>query len=166
MEGPRRDHHTAIRFIFGDGCDSCLHVHRLRYGPNRQLNIEDRGNTRVHLHILVYLGSETSLFRFDQVGGNGQVEGDISAVTCCGQRPTGIGLGICDRDSHALYGGPRRTFLDAALTGADASWCDDNEGGIFTRSLAEILDRPVKNLDSNGDGFVTWAESSLLILLI
>jgi hypothetical protein len=51
-----------------------------------------------------------------------------------------------------------RGTVDITAATDNASWCDDNEGGIFTRSLAEILDRPVKNLDSNGDGFVTWAE--------
>lgn len=40
----------------------------------------------------------------------------------------------------------------------EAAWSDDENGGLFTRSLARMLTKKVEELDLNKDGFITWQE--------
>jgi hypothetical protein len=40
----------------------------------------------------------------------------------------------------------------------NASWGDPEKGGLFTRSVCRMLTTPVRDLDADGDGTVTWAE--------
>jgi hypothetical protein len=51
-----------------------------------------------------------------------------------------------------------RGTVDVTAATEDASWCDRERGGIFTRAICRMLDRSVKELDVNRDGFVTWQE--------
>jgi hypothetical protein len=53
-----------------------------------------------------------------------------------------------------------RGVVDVTGTQAGTSaWGDDKEGGVFTRSVCRTLLRPVRELDGNRDGQVTWKEA-------
>jgi hypothetical protein len=51
-----------------------------------------------------------------------------------------------------------RGVVDVTAATEEAAWSDDENGGLFTRSLARMLTRETKELDANKDGFVTWPE--------
>jgi hypothetical protein len=51
-----------------------------------------------------------------------------------------------------------RGVVDITAATEEEAWSDDDNGGLFTRSLCRLLVRPVKEMDLNGDGFLTWAE--------
>jgi hypothetical protein len=51
-----------------------------------------------------------------------------------------------------------RGTIDVTAATDNASWGDPMKGGLFTRSLCRMLTVPVRDLDANGDGAVTWAE--------
>jgi hypothetical protein len=56
-----------------------------------------------------------------------------------------------------LFFRSRGTASITAATG-NASWGDDDRGGIFTRSLCWMLRKQPSELDKNKDGFVSWRE--------
>ncbi|MDB5306846.1 MAG: hypothetical protein JWO38_1048 [Gemmataceae bacterium] len=47
--------------------------------------------------------------------------------------------------------------ITAAADG-EASWSDFKDGGVFTRTLGKQLLRPIAELDTDGDKFVSWKE--------
>jgi hypothetical protein len=49
-------------------------------------------------------------------------------------------------------------LVDVTASELEPSWGDDNEGGVFTRTLTRLMSRDLKSLDSNEDGFVSWKE--------
>lgn len=51
-----------------------------------------------------------------------------------------------------------RGTVDVTAATDNASWSDDTNGGLFTRTLCGLLLRPLQSLDTNRDGFVDWAE--------
>src|SRR5262245_11471627 len=51
-----------------------------------------------------------------------------------------------------------RGTVDVTAATNNAAWSDNERGGLFTRSFAALLAGPVKPLDTNKDGFVTWQE--------
>jgi hypothetical protein len=48
--------------------------------------------------------------------------------------------------------------VDVTAASDNASWSDTDKGGLFTRSLSAMLIKPVKLLDIDRDGIVTWRE--------
>jgi hypothetical protein len=48
--------------------------------------------------------------------------------------------------------------VDITAATNEEAWGDPREGGVFTRTLARLLQGPVKDLDTDQDGFVTWKE--------
>ena len=58
-----------------------------------------------------------------------------------------------------------RTRGTASITAAtgNASWGDDDNGGIFTRSLCDMLRKKHREMDTNRDGFLSWREFFPLI---
>jgi hypothetical protein len=51
-----------------------------------------------------------------------------------------------------------RGTVDITAATDNASWSDVRFGGLFTRSVCTMLCLPIKEVDKNGDGVVTWAE--------
>lgn len=51
-----------------------------------------------------------------------------------------------------------RGTVDITAATDNASWSDNLQGGLFTRSLERLLTAPVKELDSNRDGSIHWSE--------
>jgi hypothetical protein len=51
-----------------------------------------------------------------------------------------------------------RGTVDVTAATNNAAWSDNERGGLFTRAVASLLIAPVKSLDTNKDGFVTWRE--------
>lgn len=51
-----------------------------------------------------------------------------------------------------------RGLIDLTAATDNASWSDNLTGGLFTRSICRLLQEPIKTLDGNKDGFVTWRE--------
>lgn len=51
-----------------------------------------------------------------------------------------------------------RGTVDITAATDNASWSDNLEGGIFTRSVSRMLRQPIKVLDLNKDDFVSWRE--------
>jgi hypothetical protein len=51
-----------------------------------------------------------------------------------------------------------RGIVDVTAATEDASWCDYEKGGIFTRSLCRLLSRDLKELDVNRRGHITWQD--------
>jgi len=51
-----------------------------------------------------------------------------------------------------------RGTVDVTAATDNASWSDNEKGGLFTRSVCRMLKTPVKALDLDRDGFVTWQE--------
>jgi hypothetical protein len=51
-----------------------------------------------------------------------------------------------------------RGTVDVTAATDNASWSDNLEGGIFTRSLCRTIKKPIKELDGNKDGFISWRE--------
>jgi hypothetical protein len=48
--------------------------------------------------------------------------------------------------------------VDVTAATDNASWSDNEKGGLFTRSICGLLKRPIKQLDVDRDGFLTWKE--------
>jgi len=53
-----------------------------------------------------------------------------------------------------------RGTVDVTAATDNAAWSDNLRGGLFTRSVARMFTTPVRSLDSNRDGFVSWSEFS------
>ena len=51
-----------------------------------------------------------------------------------------------------------RGVVDITAASGDASFGDDHEGGIFTRSFAKLVEDGIAGSDANKDGFVSWPE--------
>jgi hypothetical protein len=51
-----------------------------------------------------------------------------------------------------------RGTVDITAATDNASWSDNLQGGIFTRTVCRLLKEPVKRLDKNKDQFVSWLE--------
>lgn len=51
-----------------------------------------------------------------------------------------------------------RGTVDVTAASDNASWSDNNRGGLFTRSLDRMFREEVGTLDGNRDGMVTWRE--------
>jgi hypothetical protein len=52
-----------------------------------------------------------------------------------------------------------RGTVDITAATDNASWSDNQRGGLFTRSLARLLEQtPLRDLDKDRDGVVTWTE--------
>jgi hypothetical protein len=51
-----------------------------------------------------------------------------------------------------------RGVVDITAATDNASWGDDTNGGVFTRTLCGLLLRRAISLDANKDGFVDWGE--------
>lgn len=51
-----------------------------------------------------------------------------------------------------------RGTIDLTAATDNASWGDPEKGGLFTRSLCRMLTTPIRHLDANGDGALTWPE--------
>lgn len=51
-----------------------------------------------------------------------------------------------------------RGTIDVTAATDNASWGDGVSGGLFTRSLCRVIEKPVKDLDVNKDGRVNWIE--------
>ena len=49
-------------------------------------------------------------------------------------------------------------LVDITAASGDASFGDDHEGGIFTRSFAKLVEDGIATSDANHDGFVSWPE--------
>jgi Caspase domain len=68
------------------------------------------------------------------------------------------------RDSRAIHPTVRcllfqaRGTIDVTAATNNASWSDNEKGGLFTRSLCRMLTENVKSLDTDRDGFVSWQE--------
>jgi hypothetical protein len=52
----------------------------------------------------------------------------------------------------------QRGVVDITAATNEEAWGDSLEGGVFTRTLARLLQSQVKDLDRDRDGFVTWKE--------
>ena len=48
--------------------------------------------------------------------------------------------------------------MDITASSGDASFGDDHDGGIFTRTFARLVHGGVPRTDEDGDGLVTWPE--------
>jgi hypothetical protein len=51
-----------------------------------------------------------------------------------------------------------RGVVDITAASDNSAWGDEQDGGIFTRSLARLMQGDVSTLDADGDGFVSWKE--------
>jgi hypothetical protein len=51
-----------------------------------------------------------------------------------------------------------RGFVDITAASGNASFGDDHDGGIFTRTFGGLIEKGVEGSDANGDGFVSWNE--------
>jgi hypothetical protein len=51
-----------------------------------------------------------------------------------------------------------RGVVDVTAASGNASFGDDHEGGIFTRTFAKVVADGIAGSDANSDGFVTWPE--------
>jgi hypothetical protein len=51
-----------------------------------------------------------------------------------------------------------RGVVDVTASTGNASFGDDHDGGIFTRTLARLVEAGVGHSDADRDGFVTWPE--------
>lgn len=51
-----------------------------------------------------------------------------------------------------------RGLVDITAASGNASFGDDHEGGIFTRSFAKLVEDGIAGSDANHDGFVSWPE--------
>jgi hypothetical protein len=51
-----------------------------------------------------------------------------------------------------------RGTVDVTAATDNASWSDNLEGGLFTRSLCRLLKQTIRVMDTNRDGFVSWRE--------
>src|SRR5271157_6059704 len=51
-----------------------------------------------------------------------------------------------------------RGVVDITAASGNASFGDDHEGGIFTRSFAKLVEDVIAGSDANHDGFVSWPE--------
>jgi Caspase domain len=51
-----------------------------------------------------------------------------------------------------------RGVVDITAASGNASFGDDHEGGIFTRTFAKLVADGTAGSDGNNDGFVTWSE--------
>jgi len=51
-----------------------------------------------------------------------------------------------------------RGVVDITAASGNASFGDDHEGGIFTRTFAKLVEEGIPRSDANQDGFVTWPE--------
>lgn len=51
-----------------------------------------------------------------------------------------------------------RGTVDLTAATDNSSWSDNAGGGLFTRSVDRLLRQPIKVLDGNKDGVVTWRE--------
>lgn len=51
-----------------------------------------------------------------------------------------------------------RGVVDITAASGNASFGDDHEGGIFTRTFAKLVADGTTGSDSNNDGFATWSE--------
>jgi hypothetical protein len=51
-----------------------------------------------------------------------------------------------------------RGTVDITAATDNASWSDNLAGGLFTRSIARMFQQPIRVLDGNKDGFVSWRE--------
>jgi hypothetical protein len=51
-----------------------------------------------------------------------------------------------------------RGTVDITASTEDVAWGDKVKGGIFTRAVCRMLGRPLKELDTNRDGVLTWDE--------
>ena len=51
-----------------------------------------------------------------------------------------------------------RGLVDITAASGNASFGDDHEGGIFTRSFAKLVEDGIATSDANHDGFVSWPE--------
>jgi hypothetical protein len=51
-----------------------------------------------------------------------------------------------------------RGVVDITAASGNASFGDDHEGGIFTRSIAKLVEDGIAAADANKDGFVSWPE--------
>jgi hypothetical protein len=48
--------------------------------------------------------------------------------------------------------------VDVTAATTNASWSDTEKGGLFTRSVCRMMTTPIKALDIDRDGFVSWQE--------
>ena len=51
-----------------------------------------------------------------------------------------------------------RGLVDITAASGNASFGDDHEGGIFTRSFAKLVEDGIATSDADRDGFVSWPE--------
>jgi hypothetical protein len=51
-----------------------------------------------------------------------------------------------------------RGTVDVTAANNNASWSDNEQGGLFTRSFCRLMKTNVKVLDTNRDGVVSWRE--------
>jgi hypothetical protein len=51
-----------------------------------------------------------------------------------------------------------RGTVDVTASTEDVAWGDKEKGGIFTRAVCRMLVRPLRELDLNRDGVLTWDE--------
>jgi hypothetical protein len=51
-----------------------------------------------------------------------------------------------------------RGVVDVTASTGNEAFGDEHQGGLFTRNLGRLLLTPVRDLDTNGDGFVDWSE--------
>src|SRR5262249_1984547 len=58
--------------------------------------------------------------------------------------------------SHLFFRG--RGLVDITAATEEEAWSDDQNGGLFTRSLCRLLLRDIKEMDRNRDGFLAWDE--------
>lgn len=52
----------------------------------------------------------------------------------------------------------QRGVVDITASTNEPSWGDSHGGGIFTRTLARLMEGRLRDLDTDRDGFVTWKE--------
>lgn len=96
-----------------------------------------------------------------------QTELVLLLTDCCSTPQPLKGPGVTPR-----AGGPARTLhptvrqllfqargtIDVTAATDNSSWSDNLKGGVFTRSICRMLRQPVRSVDLNKDGFVTWRE--------
>ncbi len=51
-----------------------------------------------------------------------------------------------------------RGLVDITAASGNASFGDDHEGGIFTRTFGGLIEKGIDGSDTDGDGFVSWNE--------
>jgi hypothetical protein len=51
-----------------------------------------------------------------------------------------------------------RGIVDITAATDSAAWGDIDQGGLFTRTLCDLLKKPVREFDRTGEGFVTWEQ--------